>query len=192
MSIVPPEAPVGRPKPAQALVEEMITTVRRMRDEVEALAKNSRWEDLNFLIPFEAPAGRPFESRLETLTSLVETLRGIGVPPEQLAPFLRDNIQVLLTPRTTAQAMVVKPVTPVSRDFVDELMDLSRWCNKLATHPMFRAYARRVAGELMTLMSMVTYRGGKPVLLQSPSEVYSKLVAMEGVLQFLHPLTLEG
>jgi len=190
MSVVPPEAPIGRPKPAQALVEEMLKTVRRMREEVEGVARESRWEDLNFLIPFEAPIARPLEARLKPVLTVISAMTGMGVPPDQLAPLVRSLAEEMFKARTTAQAGIVKPITPVSREFIDGLMGLARWSNALAMIPVFRGYMRRIQYDLVMLMSLTTYRSGKPVITMPPSEVYSKLVGIEGILQFMYPMTV--
>ena len=192
MSIVPPEAPVGKPKPMQALVEEMIKTVARMREEVEQVARKSRWDDLNFLIPFEVPAGRVLENRLRLVTTALAMMKEVGIGVEQLAATARAALEEAIKPRTTAQAGMVRPITPVSGDFVEGIMDLARWSNSLSMVPALRGYARRIIYDVMMLISLLTYRAGKPVLMMSPADAYSKLVAIEGILQFVHPLTLGG
>ncbi len=189
MSIIPPETPVGRPKPYQMLVEEMLKAVDSMINEVEEQARKSRFNDLNFLIPFTVFFGAPLEKRLETAKQVINFIKESGAPPEALGSTVKEMMEAI-KPQTTLSSQIIRSVTEVSENFIECLMELAKGVQGLYRLPQLHAYTHRIHEVVVQLSELTSYSGRRRVVLASPSSVYSHLVEVKAVLNMIYPYTL--
>ena len=191
MSIIPPEKPVGRPKPIQQLIEEMIKTTEAMIREVEPQAKNARFGDLNFLIPYTLFFGKPLARRLEEAKNLISFIKDAGAPPETMSGFIKELMESI-KPQTTAGGQIIKAVTVVSDSFVEALGELIKGASYLRTRPIMDVYAGRIFEILIQFVELTGYIGSRRVIQASPNQVYSSLISILETLNIIYPFSLSS